>query len=556
MNQENNVGNQITYNSTKSMYNKYLSSINGSQRDNSGRLEKPEVFRDGFSIYNIKRKTVSPGSLSKWDMANCGGIPLDGDRTNNTVFLDGSDAHTILIGATGSKKSRLVVMPSVYTLSASGEAMIVCDPKGEVYKRSWKYLTENNYKVSTVNFREPDKSDGWNMLDIPFSLYKNGNIDEACELINDATINLIPVYSKDPYWDYSARDMLFGLILLLFKIGAIKGMSNDEINMKAVLQLRHELFMSSDTDRVSATYIWQLAKQDYLIRTRLQGIIVCPEKTMSCIISTFDQHMSCFSLQPQVVNMLSKSTFNLDKIGFEKEAVFLIMPDEKTTYHKIIAAFIKQMYEILILSAYKNTSSGKFPIRINFLLDEFSTLPKISDMPQMISASRSRNIRFVLVVQSKHQLVQRYSEEADTIMSNCTNWIILPTREINLLNDISNLAGTVGRDREPLVSVARIQHMNKEVGECLVLSGRKNPYFAFLPDVDEYDNGGDVGDVPCYKEQISGIELPSDYFENWSRNIMYGESSNNSTQKSEVNDIQTELKKQLDELFGTDSTEE
>ncbi len=124
---------------------------------------------------------------------------------------------------------------------------------------------------------------------------------------------------------------------------------------------------------------------------------------------------------------------------------------------------------------------------MNFILDEFSSLPAISDFPQMISASRSRNIRFILVVQSKHQLTQRYKEETDTIMSNCTNWMFLTSREIELLKELSELGGTTGSNNGKLISVSWLQHLDKEKGECLILSGRKYPYVAVLPDIDAYD---------------------------------------------------------------------
>lgn len=185
--------------------------------------------------------------------------------------------------------------------------------------------------------------------------------------------------------------------------------------------------------------------------------------------------------------MLSRSTFNLHDIGFGRDAIFLIMPDEKSTYHKIIAIFLKQMYEILIDNAFKMTRNNRFPVRVNFVLDEFSSLPPIPDMPQMITASRSRNIRFTLIVQSKHQLRQRYKEETETIMSNCANWMFLTSRETELLRELSDLGGVTSANNEPLISISRLQHLNKDEGECLIFSGRKHPYLATLPDIDLYD---------------------------------------------------------------------
>ena len=474
--------------STNSIYNQYIS--NAGKKSSRSIFESKTAFRDGFSKYDMSRLTVEAGSDCKYDPINCSGVPVDYDSTAKILYVDGSDSHTLLIGATGSKKSRLFVMPTVRILASSNESMIICDPKGEVYNRTASFLKTQGYNIHVINLREPLKGDGWNLLAIPYKHYLENDIDKACALVNDATINLIPIQdSKDPYWDYSARDMLFGLVLLLFKIGKEFSFEEKMINVKTLLQLRGELFSTTNKNEILRGAIWEYAKEDSLIRSRLQGIVNCPDVTLSCIISVFDQHMSCFSLQPQVANLLSETTFDIGATGFGKEATFLIMPDEKTTYHKIITIFLKQLYELLIDNAYKKTKDNRFEVRVNFILDEFSSLPAISDFPQMITASRSRNLRFVLVAQSKHQLKQRYEYETDTIMSNCSNWLFLTSREIELLKEISLLSGIKNDRGDPLVSISDLQHFNKDVGECLIFSNRKNPYIAYLPDIKVYDEG-------------------------------------------------------------------
>lgn len=422
-----------------------------------------------------------------------------------------------------------MVMPMIRTLAAAGEAMVVCDPKGEIYKRTSGFLQDNGYDIRAIDLREPTKGDGWNMLAVSYDLYCEGHIDKACEFINDITINLIPVTEREPYWDYSARNMLFGLLLRLFRICHDKKVDPILVNMQSLLKLRGELFSSTNTALITRSSLWEFAKQDDLIRVRLQGIIVCPNNTMSCIISTFDQHMSCFSLQPKMIRMLSVSTFDLHNIGFGKDAIFLIMPDEKSTYHKIVSIFIKQMYELLIDNAFKMTSDNRFPSRVNFVLDEFSSLPQISDMPQMVTASRSRNIRFTLVVQSKHQLRQRYGEETDTIMANCSNWMFLTSREMELLRELSELGGMTGSNHEPLISISRLQHLDKDAGECLVFSGRKHPYLANLPDINIYDGKQYFSRELLQRDEVlpqEDIYSKANYFENLVKDESYGPNVN------------------------------
>jgi hypothetical protein len=182
--------------------------------------------------------------------------------------------------------------------------------------------------------------------------------------------------------------------------------------------------------------------------------------------------------------MLSSNEINFSALGNKKTAVFLIMQDEKTTYHRLISIFVKQCYEQLIISA-QNNPGKKLPLRVNFLLDEFSTLPKINDFSAMITASRSRNIRFNLIVQSFKQFETKYGYEAFTIRGNCSNLIFLASRELSLLTEMSELAG-IRETGEPLISISALQALRKDKGEALVFHDRLYPFLTELLDIDDY----------------------------------------------------------------------
>ena len=162
----------------------------------------------------------------------------------------------------------------------------------------------------------------------------------------------------------------------------------------------------------------------------------------------------------------------MDNIGTEKRAVFLVVPDEKTTYHFLAALFISQCYESLLENAEQN--NGKLPVRVNFIMEEFCNMPRLSDLGPMLTAARSRNIRFHLVVQSYSQMVDKYGYSiSKTIMDNCGNLIYLHTSEISFLEYISRLTGTNEYGR-PLISVSRLQHLRKN--ETLIFHDRCYPF--------------------------------------------------------------------------------
>lgn len=505
--------------------------------ENDSRAERRDRIRE--SLVGINRSLEDKSIGIQCQESTKGGIPLLYD--DNMIYVDASDSHSLIIGATGSKKTRLLVLPLVHILGYTGESMIITDPKAEVYNRTAMMLKKNGYEVTVLNFRNPSTGSCWNPLAIPFELYKSGNCDRAHEFVNDIALNLMLAEksTKDVFWDYSASDLLFGLILLLFKMHK----SDEMVCLYDVLKLRTELF---DKGGSVSEEIWEMAKNDMLISHSLMGTIIAPERTRSSILSTFDQKMRCFVYQDNLVKMMSSNTISMDSVGKIKSAIYLIMPDEKTTYHRLISLFVKQSYEYLIYQAQK-LISGSFDRRINYILDEFSTLPTIKDFPAMITAARSRNIRFNLCIQSQQQLVYRYQEEAETIKSNCNNWIFLTSRELKLLQEISSLAGTDSSGKA-VISVSALQHLDKDRGQVFILCGRLFPFVAELADISEFDH--EKYEILKLEDREKPKAEKTEYANNIQKNIEKETLITKSDSEVISDELQRELEKKFDEIFG------
>lgn len=459
-------------------------------------FEQQTDFIRSHKEYSLDKELVvskNNENTQSWESGKAG-IPLSWLKDKNHVAVDYTDSHTLVIGPTGSKKSRLVAMPLVKILGSEKESMIISDPKAEIYNRTASYLSEQGYDISVINLRSPQHGNTWNPLDIPYQFYCMGEIDRAYEFVNDIAENLLKSDEKgnDPFWENSASSFFFGLTLLLFRYSKDFNMDKKFINISNVIQLRNILI--SQKKMGSYGRLWEYAKNDSIISSALIGTVETAKDTQAGILSTFDQKMRMFSIQPNIINMLSESNINLENIGERPTAIFLIMPDEKTGYHKLISLFLKQTYEYMIFNAQSEyeddgLSIGKLKNRVNYILDEFSSLPTIQDFPAMITASRSRNIRYTLFIQSKHQLIQRYNDETETILTNCNNWIFLTSRETKLLEEISKLCGNTSVDNpKPILSISLLQRLDKEHGEVLILSGRSKPFVTHLPDIKKYDN--------------------------------------------------------------------
>ena len=443
-------------------------------------FESPDHLKRSLVGFDVSAKKFIVSRERKY----YGGVPLFYDAESRRVYIDAEDTHSLVFGATGSLKTRSVVSPTIKVLGYAGESMIINDPKGELYSRHAAELEGMGYNIVEINFRNPSLGNAWNPLFIPYQFYISGDEDKAGEFINDIANNLMvsEKSSNDPFWDYSASDLLYGLILLLFRYCRDHKKDIDSVNIGNLINLRRKLFAGKQQAKNSI--LWKYASEDELAAASLSGSVYAPNDTMNSILSVFDQKMRTFTIQPTLLNMLANHDFDVAEIGNKPTCVFLITPDEKTSYHKLVSLFIKQSYEYLIYSATQNPGN-KVNNRITYVVDEFSSLPKINDMPAMISAARSRDIRFLLVVQSKSSLKQRYAEEADTIIANCSNWIFFTSRELELLRELSELCG-VQKNRMPNISVYDLQHFSKQKREALVLCDRNRPLKVNMIDIDMF----------------------------------------------------------------------
>ena len=406
------------------------------------------------------------------------GLPILSD--GREAYLDGQDTHTLIFGSTGSKKTRLFCMPLIQFFIRAGESFIATDPKGELYARTAGHAKANGYDTVVLNFRDIGKGDMWNPLTIPYRLYNSGKKDEAVSMLNDFVRNIAEpqfMNTNDRFWPEMASSLALAHLLLLMEAA-----TEEEANVASLAAL----CSNASTQMLSGLSVNM--RQDTIAGLNYQNVYTSPEKTLQSIMVSLFAMIRVFNTQRNLTNMLSGNTVDVAEFGRKKTAVYLIIPDEKNTYHFMVTTFIKQAYEILIAEAQKE-ENRQLPIRVNFVLDEFCNLPQIPDMPSMISAARSRNMRYFLVAQSLHQLKGRYGENADTIKGNCDNWVFLTSKELDLLNEISQLCGsycTAEGHTRSLISVSELQRLDKSKGEALIIHGRQYPAISEIADIDSY----------------------------------------------------------------------
>ncbi len=440
------------------------------------------------------------------DTLEAAGIPLI--NNGKEIWIDNGQYHNLVIGSTGSGKTQTIVKPMVNLLAKKGESMIITDPKGEIYKYAATALKEKGYKIIVLNFREPAHGNAWNPLTLPYRYYKAGNTDKSTELLDDVALNILYDQTKkssdSDFWEKSAADYFSGLALGLFYDA-----KEEEVNLNSIN------YMSSVGEERYATSnfikeYFNLKGQESSPYIFASNTINAPNETKGGILSTFRQKIRLFSSRESLSEMLAYSDFDMQDIGREKTAVFMIIHDEKKTYHSLMTIFIKQCYETLIDVAQEN--GGKLPFRTNFILDEFANMPPLKDVDSMVSAARSRDIRFTFIIQNFAQLNDVYGKEVgEIIKGNCGNLIYLISTELAALEEISKMCGEVkSKEKDktastPLVTVSDLQKL--KLFEAIIIRLRLNPYKTKLEPDFKMDWGLTREEAPYPNRTIRKIEL-------------------------------------------------
>jgi type IV secretion system protein VirD4 len=447
-------------NSESHKYEKYIPS------DSESMWADPDELKNAATV---KRISV--------DADNCQGCGLPIISDGRTAYVDNSDTHTLVFGATGSKKTRLFVMPLINFFALSGESFIVSDPKGEIYQKTSGHVSAQGYNAIVLNFRDLHSSSFWNPLKLPYDLYHKGKIDEAASLLTDFINSLAAPQrqgSKAPYFIELGCSMALAYFLFFIETAA-----PNEANMYNFAN-----FFATKASHDSTEEISRCVADGSIASVNLKGVLANRDakSTFGNVAACVSTMINPFIIRKTLCQVLSKSSFDIRDIGKEKTAIYIIVPDEKTTLHFLVTAFIKQTYEALIHEAQQQ-KDRKLPVRLNIILDEFGNIPTIPDMASMISAARSRNMRFFLMAQGMHQLQHKYYKDAETIKGNCDNWVFLTSREHALLQEISIMCGVISysdlegeRKIRSLISMSELQRLKKENGEALILHGRHYPF--------------------------------------------------------------------------------
>lgn len=425
---------------------------------------------------------------------------------NGRKYSDDTESHIAVIGRTGKGKSQCCSLPYMREILQKGESLIMLDPKGEGYKKNACYIPEN-YQVFCIDFRNPRKSPTkWNPLSTPYRLFRSKDPDDndiASSMLSELWNGVYPYDGhSDKFWTDSSVNYAKGLTYGLFETAA-KGQIN--LDSVAVMMEQSEIRMGSGN--LLKTFYEELPL-DSLAKRNLATYVTAPNETRASIHSVAASGLEVFSRSKGLMEMLSDDTLNIMDIDVKRPFVLMVItPDETDVYDALSGLLVSQVSQHLIRVAQE--MGGRLPIRVNIILEELGSVGKsIPSLPNLMVASRSRNMRLMLVLQSNAQLVDVYGKsKAETINSCIGITIGFSTNSWETLIEWAQRCGEKQIEnsghiiKEQLITASQLAAM--PTGTALVMVDSQYKFIAHLPFYDEmYDNS--KWEAPQYAPPASG----------------------------------------------------
>lgn len=419
--------------------------------------------------------------------AETGGPALYHNR--GRIWHYGGEGHTMYLGTSGSGKSRRGTLPLIRTFINAGESYIAVDPKGELHRATAPFAVAKGYEVITIDFRRIFESSRFNPLAAPYELFKTGDPVKkqlAMEMVDELAYTLYPVHEKaDPFWPESARSLFIATATALFEHA-----EENQVHMASAYQM-----IAKGEGRFGpSTYLKSFVDDlpsDSIASMLLQSYVNTASDTKAGIRSTFLEGLSMFARSEGLIEMLSGDDLHINSLrGDKRLALYICVPDESPVYFKLCGVLCSQLMTHYIRLA-EDKYAGRLPVRHNFVIEELGNVGSaLRNLPHMLSAGRSRNVRVQYVLQSLSQLNNIYSSaDATTIISNTDVVVAYRTNNWDTLSELSRMCGEREVDRgnhvsrEPLITPSQLGAM--KTGQALVTVSGSLRFITWLPDYEE-----------------------------------------------------------------------
>lgn len=355
-------------------------------------------------------------------------------RGSVTALVDQGDVHALMIGAAGVGKTANFLYPNLEYACASGMSFVTTDTKGDLYRNYGSIAKDYyGYDVSVIDLRNPTRSDGNNMLHLvnkymdqymanPDSLAAKAKAEKYAKITAKTIVNSGGLdagsYGQNTFFYDAAEGLLTAVILLIAEY-----CPKEKRHIISTFKLIQDLLAPSGIKgKNQFQLLIEKLPQEHKARWFAGAALNTAEQSMQSVLSTALSRLNAF-LDSELEQILCFDTaIDAERFSKRKSAIFLVMPEEDSTKYFLISLIVQQLYREILSVA--DEQGGKLQNRVMMYLDEIGTIPKIDSAEMMFSASRSRRVSIVAIIQSFAQLEKNYGREGSAIIiDNCQDTI-------------------------------------------------------------------------------------------------------------------------------------
>lgn len=368
-----------------------------------------------------------------------GGIVVnyEKDKKNNKeiFYYIGDDIHTCILSATRSGKTRRILLQSILNIALAGENIVLSDPKGELFDFTSPVLKALNYRVNVLDYKNPLMSDCYNYLQPIIDEVNNNNMPKAIDYVWDLTSILVKEPVGEKIWNDGESAIIAGSIMSVIYDNKDKPDLQNLTNVYAFIlymckNINDEMplnkYINDLDDRHPSKMIYGVAE-------------IAPERTRGSFFTSALGTLRLFTNE-NIYTITSNTNIDIKDMDNRKTVTFLILPDNKKTYHSLASLFCLQTSSMLIDIA--DEKGGRLDRRTFFLLEEFGSFPKMPNIMNLVTAAAGRGILLTFIIQSIAQLKEIYNEKiCEIILDNCHLLAFLKTTSTETAEKISKNLG-------------------------------------------------------------------------------------------------------------------
>jgi type IV secretion system protein VirD4 len=362
--------------------------------------------------------------------------------------------NVLIIGGSGSGKTRFYVKPNLMQMTEN-VSYVVTDPKGTILIEVGTMMVNGGYRIKVLNTINFKKSMHYN----PFKYIRSER--DILKLVNTIIANTKGEGDKsgEDFWQKAERLYYCALIgyiwyeapeeeqnfsTLLEFINASEAREDDEEFKNAVDLLFEELEINEP--------------QHFAVR-QYKKYKLAAGKTAKSILISCGARLAPFDIQ-ELRDLMSYDEMELDMLGDQKTAMFVIISDTDDTFNFVVAIMYTQLFNLLCDKA-DDEHGGRLPYHVRLLLDEFANIGQIPKFDKLIATIRSREISASIILQSQSQLKSIYKDAAETIIGNCDTTLFLGGKESSTLKEISE---TLGKETIDLMNTSDTRGQSRSYG--------------------------------------------------------------------------------------------